>query len=72
VRDEEEEFTMMLNLTDAERAFLMMLMEDRLVELRSEIAKDGRLDWMVELKKRADLVKAILDKLHGFELSQAI
>lgn len=63
---------MMLELTAAERAFLTTHMEDHLVELRSEIAKDGRLDWMIELKKRADIVKAILDKLHGFELRQAM
>ena len=63
---------MMLELTDAERTLLATLMADHLVELRSEIAKDGRLDWMIEVKRKADIVQAILDKLHGCELRQAI
>jgi hypothetical protein len=63
---------MMLELIDAERVFLTTILEEYLAELRSKLAKDGRLDWMIEIKKKADVAQGILAKLQGADLRQAI
>ncbi len=56
---------MNLELTDQEKDKLILVLENFIPNLRSEIASGVKHDWKVELHKEEDILKAILEKLKG-------
>ena len=54
---------MNLELTDQEKDMLVIVLENFIPDLRSEIASGVKHDWKIKLHEEEDILKEILEKL---------